>query len=130
MHLHVVVGATEEQGDYVTDSIQKKMRTGTPTKSAHDLNMMEAACINALAREQSPEAMGEFYSLANPASVLELVHIAKSVLSDEELQELARLMEDMTFYIKRVPDEKGAAKSIDREELILRARLLRSVISI
>jgi hypothetical protein len=130
MHLHVVVGATEKQGAYMTDSIQKKMRTGAPTKSAHDLNMIEAACINALAREQSPEGIGEFYSLVNPASVLELMHVAKSALSDEALQELARLMDEMTLYIKLVPDEKGAAKSIDRDELILRTRQLRSLIGI
>jgi hypothetical protein len=130
MHLNVVGGATEKQGTHMTDSIQKKIGANTPTKTTHDLNMIEAACINALAREQSPEGLSAFYSLVDPTSVLELVHVAKSVLSDEELQELARLMEDMTFYIKRVPDEKDGAKSIDREELILRARQLRSLIGI
>lgn len=112
-------------------SIKKTERVSAPTKTAHELNLIEDACLRALVGEKNyPGGIDEFHARIDPASVLELVHVAKSVLSDEELQELAQLMDEMTLYIKLVPDEKGVAKSIDRDELILRARQLRSVIGI
>lgn len=106
------------------DSTQnKRLRASAPTQTIHDLSLMEDACINALAGEQEyPGGMAEFHSVVDPASALHVVRIAKSALSEEERQELGRLMAELTFYVKVVPDDNGAAASIDRDELILRAR--------
>lgn len=51
-------------------------------------------------------------------------------LSDVSGQEHARLIEELTYYVKIASDDKDAAKPIDRDELILRARELRSSMSI
>ena len=110
----------------MTDKNRKMgLNSATPTHAIHDLRVIESACTNALAG-----GMTDFQSLVNPDTVLGLVRIAKASLSDEARQRLAQLIEELTYYVKLVPDEKGAAKPLDRDDLILRTRQLRSDIGI
>jgi hypothetical protein len=81
-------------------------------------------------KKKCPGGLAEFHSVVGPAAVLELVRTARSAVSDEDLQELGRLLEELTAYVKVVPDETGAARSTSRTELVLRARQLRSLIGI
>lgn len=110
---------------------RKRLHLRASIQASHHLSMIEATCINAQAGEQSyPGSMAEFHSRVDPVLVLDLVRIAKSAFAEEERQELGLLLDEMTRYIKLVSDEKGVAKSIDRDALILRARQLRSAIGI
>jgi len=81
-------------------------------------------------KKKCPDGLSEFHAVVGPTEVLELVRIAKSAVSDEDLQELGRLLEELTAYVKVVPDENGASRSVSRTELVLRTRQLRSLIGI
>lgn len=104
---------------------------GAPAQDLPNLDAISSLCVKALEiGAGSHEAMAAFHSVATPRNLGALVRIAQTALSDMERQELARLIDELTYYVKIVPDEKGLASPLDRDELILRARQVRSVIGI
>src|SRR4051812_42684625 len=94
----------------------------------HSLSVLRNACVSALEQdEDEPGRLAEFVSVVDPLSVLELITIVENRLTQEELQALGLLIQDLVTYVSLVPDEKDAAKSLNREELIRRARMLRGI---
>lgn len=104
---------------------------GVPPQDLPYLNMIESLCTKALdSGAGSQEAMASFRTFATPRNIRELLRIARTALSDMDRQELARLIDELTYYVKIVPDDKGLASPLDRDELILRARQVRSMTGI
>ena len=112
-------------------SSQSRCAAAYNTPDRPDLNLIASVC--AAATEPKPDAsvaMSVFHRVATPRHVQQLVQLARMALSDTEREELARVIDELMSYVKLVPDERGTAKPIDRDALILRARQLCSAIGL
>lgn len=96
----------------------------------HSLTIIRNVAVEALddSEEDNPEALTMFHEIADPRTVLELVELAETSLASDQMKALTQLVRDMASYIEKVPDEKGAAKPLRQQELLLRFRELREVI--
>lgn len=69
--------------------------------------------------------MGLYYSVVDPGSVLEMIQTLEAHRSEEEMKAISSLLDELTDYIKRLPNHDK-----ERAELILRARQVRGVVRI
>lgn len=58
----------------------------------HALPILKQACLEALETDGEPGDPGRFFSLVDPGSVLELIEIAKTSITDEEVLALHRVI--------------------------------------
>lgn len=84
----------------------------------HALPILKQACLEALETDGEPSDPGRFFSIVDPRSVLELVQIAETSISDEEVQALHTIIAEMGEYIRQ------SAPGQQADELLLRARQL------
>lgn len=87
----------------------------------HALDVLKTACHEAL--EQGDIQL--FVSVVDPSSVLEMIHEIERQRTEEEIEAISRLLDELTDYIKRSPSQDK-----ERAELILRARQIRGVVGI
>ncbi len=84
----------------------------------HALSALKQAALGALETENGPGDMAGFFSLIDPQSVLELVKIAETRISQEEVQALHQVIADLSDYIRRESPRPEAMR------LLLRARMV------
>jgi hypothetical protein len=89
----------------------------------HALPALKQACLEALETEGAPGNAALFFSVVDPYSVLDLVQIAETRITDEEIQALHDVIAEMADYIRRSTADKEGA------ELIRRARMIVGVTS-
>lgn len=87
----------------------------------HTLSVLKTACHEALEEGN----MGLYYSVVDPGSVLEMIHMIEAHPAQDELKAISSLLDELTDYIKRSPSHDK-----ERAELILRARQIRGVVGI
>jgi hypothetical protein len=90
------------------------------------IESIEKACLNAWWSNTVDDAdMEAFHSVATPPLVYALIQATKAGFNDLELQELKQLLDELMNYVK-LAERDSAASDVDRNDLILRARELRS----
>ena len=67
----------------------------------HALLVLKQACLDAFDTEDEPGSPALFFSIVDPQSVLELVEIAETAISDEEVQALHQVIAELGDYIRR-----------------------------
>jgi len=99
--------------------------------SAFRLESIEKACLDAWWSSAEDDAdMKAFHTIATPVTVYALAQASKAAFSDQDLQDLGRLLDELMNYIKLEGEDAEAAKDTDRDNLILRAREMRSRLGI
>jgi len=84
----------------------------------HALPILKQACLEALETDGAPGDPGRFFSIVDPGSVLDLIHIAETSITNEEVQALHTIIAEMGEYIQQsVPGPQA-------DKLLLRARQL------
>jgi hypothetical protein len=89
----------------------------------HALPVLKQAALESFDTEDGPGDLAGFFSLIDPQSVLELVEIAETRITDEEVQALHQVIAELGDYIRR------AAPGPEAMELLLRARQVVGVTS-
>jgi hypothetical protein len=94
----------------------------------HSLGIVRYACIEALgAQEHGQETwLKDYCSIADPRTVLAMANqleTRSAAMSEQEVEALGRLVQDLTGYIKRNAD---LAPDPMRDDLLLEARRLLS----
>ncbi len=89
----------------------------------HTLPVLKQACLDAFDTEDESGNPALFFSIVDPASVLELVKIAETAISDEEVKALHKVIAELCDCIQRT--------TVDPESIALtrHARLLVGVTS-
>ena len=82
----------------------------------HALPVLKQACLDAFDTEDEPGNPALFFSIVDPQSVLELVQIAETAISDEEVKALHVVIAELGDYIRR------AAPSPEAMNLLLHAK--------
>jgi hypothetical protein len=67
----------------------------------HALPALKQAALEAFQTEHGPGDLAGFFSLIDPQSVLELVEIAETRITDDEVQALHQVIAGLTNYIRR-----------------------------
>lgn len=95
----------------------------------HSLSVIRNVALEALddSEEDNPEALAMFHEIADPRTVLEIIELAETSLASDEMKALAELLRDMATYIEKVEDLNGAAKPLQRDELLMRFKQLAKV---
>lgn len=73
---------------------------------------------------------GEKTRIIPATNELMVAQASKAAFSDQDLQDLGRVLDELMKYVKLTDADTGAAKDIDRENLILRACEIRSRLGI
>jgi hypothetical protein len=84
----------------------------------HALPVLKQAALEAFETEDGPGDLAGFFSLIDPQSVLELVEIAETRITDEEVQALHQVIAELGDYIRRT------APGPEADEVLLRARMV------
>ena len=79
---------------------------------------MKQPCLEALETDGEPGDPGRFFSIVDPGSVLELVEIAQTRITNEEVEALHQGIGRPSDYICRM------APGLEVDQLLLRARQL------
>ena len=59
----------------------------------HALPILKQACLEALETDGEPGDPSRFFSIVDPGSVLELVQIAETCITDEEVEALYKVID-------------------------------------
>lgn len=84
----------------------------------HALPILKQACLEALETDGEPGDPGQFFSIVEPRSVLELVQTAETRITDEEVAALHQVIAELGNYIQRT------AAGAEADKVLLRARQL------
>ena len=84
----------------------------------HALPTLKHAALGALETEDGPGDRVGFFSVIDPQSVLKLVEIAETRITDEEIQALHQIIAELGNYIRRT------APGPEALELLIRAKQL------
>jgi hypothetical protein len=68
----------------------------------HILPVLKQACLDAFDTEDEPGNRALFFSIVDPGSVLELVRLVETAISDEEVTALHQVIAELGDYIRRV----------------------------
>lgn len=75
----------------------------------HALSILKQACLEALETDGEPGNPGRFFSMVDPGSVLELIEIAETRITDEEVQALHQVINSLCDFVQRnTADKEGA----------------------
>lgn len=85
----------------------------------HALPALKQAALSALETEDGPGDMTGFLSIIDPQSVLELVEIAETRITDEEIQALHQVIAKLGGYIRRTAPGPEAVALLTRAKQIL-----------
>jgi hypothetical protein len=82
----------------------------------HALPALKQAALEAFETEDGPGDMAGFFSLIDPQSVLDLIEIAETRITDEEVKALHQVIAELGDYIRRT------APGPDTDKMLRRAR--------
>jgi hypothetical protein len=71
----------------------------------HAIPVLKQACLDAFDTEDEPGNPALFFSIVDPGSVLELVKIAETAISDEEVKALHQVIAELGDYIRRTTSD-------------------------
>jgi hypothetical protein len=85
----------------------------------HALPALKHAALEAFDTEDGPGDLVNFFSIIDPQSVLELVEIAETRVTDEEVQALHQVIADLGDYIRRTAPGPEAIALLRRAKQIV-----------
>jgi hypothetical protein len=85
----------------------------------HALPVLKQAALEAFETEDGPGDLAGFFSLIDPQSVLELVEIAETRITDEEVQALHQVIFELGDYIRRTAPTPEAMELLRRAKQIV-----------
>lgn len=78
----------------------------------HALPILKQACLEALETDGEPGDPGRFFSIVDPGSVLELIEIAESRITDEEVLALHQVINQLCDYVQRSTADKEGVELV------------------
>jgi hypothetical protein len=85
----------------------------------HALPVLKHAALEAFETEDGPGDMVGFLSIIDPQSVLELVEIAETRITDEEVQALHQVIAELGDYIRRTAPGPEALELLRRAKQVV-----------
>jgi hypothetical protein len=85
----------------------------------HALPALKQAALEAFDTEDGPGDLAGFFSLIDPPSVLELVEIAETGITDEEVQALHQVIGELGDYIRRTAPGPEALELLRRAKQVV-----------
>jgi hypothetical protein len=85
----------------------------------HALPILKQACLEALETDGEPGDPGRFFSIVDPRSVLELVQIAETRITDEEVTALHEVVNQLCDYIRRTTADKEGAELVRHAQAVV-----------
>ena len=85
----------------------------------HALPILKQACLEALETDGEPGDPGRFFSIVDPRSVLDLVEIAETRITHEEVQALHQVIDQLSDYIRRTSLTPEAIKLIRHAKAVV-----------
>lgn len=78
----------------------------------HALPVLKRACLEALEADGEPGDPGRVFSLVDPGSVLKLIAIAETRITDEEVLALHQVIGQLCDFIQRNTADKESAELV------------------
>lgn len=85
----------------------------------HALPVLKQACLEALDDTDGPSSPALFFSIVDPGSLLELVEIAETRITDEEVQALHRVIGQLSDYIRRASPTPEAIELVRHAKAVV-----------
>jgi len=85
----------------------------------HALPILKQACLEALETDGEPGDPGRFFSIVDLGSVLKLVQIAETRITDEEVQALHQVIGQLSDYTHRTSSTSEAIELVQRAKAIV-----------
>ncbi len=87
----------------------------------HALPVLKQACLDAFDSEDEPGNPALFFSIVDPGSVLELVEIAETAISDEEVKALHQVIAELCECIQRMTSDPASIELTRRARMVVGA---------
>lgn len=91
----------------------------------HDFHSLKQACLRALQLDPPEVKSVELFSVVDPQSILDLIAVIESQITDEELQSLHNIIKDLTNFIRRTSN-----CGIEATHLLLKSKQVVEVTSL
>jgi len=85
----------------------------------HALPILKQACLEALENDAEPGDPGRFFSIVDPGSVLELIQIAETRITDEEVEALRQAIGQLSDYIRRASPTPEAIELVQHAKAVV-----------
>lgn len=85
----------------------------------HSLPILKQACLEALETDGEPGDPGRFFSIVDPGSVLELIQIAETRITDEEVAALHKVIGQLSAYIRRASPTPEAIELVRHAKAVV-----------
>ena len=85
----------------------------------HALSVLKQACLDAFDTEDEPGSPALFFSIVDPGSVLELVEIAETAISDEEVKGLHQVIAELCECIHRMTADPASIEITRRARMVV-----------
>jgi hypothetical protein len=85
----------------------------------HALPILKQACLEAIETDGEPGDPGRFFSIVDPGSVLELIQIAETHITDEEVQALHHAIGPLSDYIRRASPTPEAIELVRHAKAVV-----------
>lgn len=85
----------------------------------HALPILKQACLEALETDSELGDPGRFFSIVDPDSVLELVEIAETRITDEEVEALHLVISRLSDYIRRASPTPEAIELVRHAKAVV-----------
>lgn len=85
----------------------------------HALPILKQACLEALETDGEPGDPGRFFSIVDPGSVLELIQIAETRITDEEVAALHQVIGHLCDFIQRNTADQEVAELVRQAKAVV-----------
>jgi hypothetical protein len=85
----------------------------------HALTILKQACLEALKTDGEPGDPGRFFSIVDPSSVLDLIEIAETCITDEEAEALHKVIGQLSDYIRRTSSTPEAIELVRHAKAVV-----------
>lgn len=85
----------------------------------HALPILKQACLEALETDGEPGDPGKFFSIVDPGSVLDLIWIAETRITDEEVLALHQVIGQLSDYIRRASPTPEALELVRHAKAVV-----------
>jgi hypothetical protein len=85
----------------------------------HALPILKQACLEALETDGEPGDPSKFFSIVDPGSVLELVQIAETRITDEEVEALHKVIGQLSDYLRRASPTPEAMELVRHAKAVV-----------
>ena len=85
----------------------------------HALPVLKQACLDAFDTEDEPGNAALFFSIVDPGTVLELVEIAETAISEEEVKALHQVIAELCECVQRTTCDPASIALTRRARMVV-----------